>query len=581
MTPYRPGTPGRGAPGAPEEPTPGDGGTGLTTPARPHPAPAGTGRGDGGTDPTPRGTHITAPRSTDPTAPDPRESGARTGDPHLPGAYTTAGRPPAEGAGGSPAEPVERLSGRARPTGPADLAVTGATVLTPEGPRPGTLLVDGGRIRAVVPPGTRVTAGETIDARGLHLVPGVIDLHVHFDVPGISLETDFRTGTRSAAAGGVTFVVEHPFSDPPTTTAARYRDKRRSAAAGAVVDFGLWGALTRPSLDEMEGQHALGAPGFKAFLPENDMDFPPATEADLLTGMTTAARLGARVLVHAEDRDALTAGEAALRARRRTDVAALLEARPPSTEIDAVRKVLRLATRTGCAVHLVHLSTPEAVDLVTQARAAGLDATCEVTAHHLLLNAAELPALGGFAVCAPPLRDERHVERLWDRVRAGHVQAVVSDHCPYGRADKLAGSDDVFRCPFGIQSVQEYVPLVVSEALRRGMPLADIVALMTEGPARICGADGSKGALRPGMDADFALLDLDSPWVVSAERQQHAEERWSPYDGRTSTVRVVRTVVRGRTVALDGAVTASGGSGRYLPLSGPARQPSGEAACRI
>ncbi|MFF0450332.1 allantoinase AllB [Streptomyces sp. NPDC004609] len=542
MTPYRPGAPG---PYTPDGPVPGAGGTHVTTGPAANRVSAGAGphRGPGPA----------------PGAPDGRTSNPR-------GASGTAGRSPA---------------GSARSAERVDLAVAGATVLTPEGPRPGTLLVDGGRVRALVPPGTRVTAAETIDARGLHLVPGVIDLHVHFDVPGISLETDFHTGTRSAAAGGVTFVVEHPFSDPPTTTAARYRDKRHSAAAGAVVDFGLWGALTGPSLDEMAGQHALGAPGFKAFLPENDMDFPPATEADLLTGMTTAARLGARVLVHAEDRDALAAGEAALRARGRTDFSALLEARPPSTEIDAVREVLRLARRTGCAVHLVHLSTPEAVDLVTGARAAGVDATCEVTAHHLLLNAAELPALGGFGVCAPPLRDERHVERLWDRVRAGHVQAVVSDHCPYGRADKLAASDDVFRCPFGIQSVQEYVPLVVGEALRRGMPLADIVGLMSEGPARICGADRSKGALRPGMDADFALLDLDAHWVVSSERQQHAEERWSPYDGRTSTVRVVRTVVRGRTVALDGAVTAPKGSGRYLPLSGPARRPSGEAPCRI
>lgn len=450
--------------------------------------------------------------------------------------------------------------------GRPDLAVTGATVLAPEGARPGTLLVDGGKVAAIVPPGTTVDARETIDARALYLIPGVVDPHVHFDVPGISLETDFHTGTRSAAAGGVTFVVEHPFSDPPTTTAARYADKIRRAGAGAVVDFGLWGALTEPSLAEMAGQHALGAPGFKAFLPDNDMDFPPATEADLLTGMATAARLGARVLVHAEDRDALARGEALQRARGRTDVGALLAARPPSSEIEAVREVLRLARRTGCSVHLVHLSTPEAIDLVTEARAAGLDATCEVTAHHLLLTAAELPGLGAFGVCAPPLRDPARVEQLWERVAAGVVQAIVSDHCPYGRADKLGASDDVFGCPFGIQSVQEYVPLVITEALRRGVGWDRIVPLLTSGPARLCGAAGVKGELRPGHDADFVLLDPADPWVVSAERQQLAEERWSPYDGRVSSVRVVRTVVRGRTVAVGGRVVVPKGTGRFLAL---------------
>lgn len=498
-----------------------------------------------------------------------RETRQHPAAPHpAPGPHSSAQRPTARTAVGS-----------------VDLAVIGATVVTPEGARSGTLLVDDGRVQAIVPPAARVNAAQTIDATGLHLIAGVIDLHVHFDVPGISLETDFHTGTRSAAAGGVTFVVEHPFSDPPTTTADRYRAKIQQAAAGAVVDFGLWGALTKPSLDEMAGQHGLGAPGFKAFMPENDMDFPPATEADLLTGMTTAARLGARVLVHAEDRDALALGEATLRAGGRTDFAALLEARPPATEITAVRQVLRLARRTGCAVHLVHLSTPEAIDLVTEARAGGLDATCEVTAHHLLLNAAELPELGGFGVCAPPLRDAHHVEQLWDRVRAGRVQAVVSDHCPYGRAEKLAASDDVFGCPFGIQSVQEYVPLVISEALRRGMPLTEIVPLMTSGPARLVGAAGSKGSLSVGMDADFALLDLDSPWVVSAQGQQHAEEQWSPYDGRTSTVKVVRTVVRGRTVAMDGDIVAPRGSGRFLPLSGPVATATAasdeEAVCQI
>ncbi|MEU6663121.1 allantoinase AllB [Streptomyces sp. NPDC046821] len=452
-------------------------------------------------------------------------------------------------------------------TAHVELAVTGGILLLPDGPRTGTLLVADGRVHAITPPHTPFDATRTIDATGLHAIPGAIDLHVHFDVPGISLEEDFHTGTRGAAAGGITFVVEHPFSDPPTTTAARYAAKRDQAANGAVVDFGLWGALTEPSLAEMEGQHALGAPGFKAFLPENDMDFPPATETDLLTGMATAARLGAKVLVHAEDPGALADGEARLRADGRTDLAALLEARPPDTEVTAVRHVLRLAQQTGCAVHLVHLSTPEAVDLVTQARRRGLDATCEVTAHHLLLDADDLPQIGGFGVCAPPLREAHHVERLWQQLQAGHIQAIVSDHCPYDRADKLAAADDVFNCPFGIQSIQEYVPLVLGEALRRGIGLEQIVPLMTSGPAHICGAAGSKGSLRPGMDADFALLDLNSPWEIDAENQQHTVERWSPYDGRSCRVRVARTVVRGRTVAIDGDIVVPRGAGRFMELS--------------
>ncbi|GAA3653352.1 allantoinase AllB [Nocardioides ginsengisoli] len=449
-----------------------------------------------------------------------------------------------------------------------DLVVRGGLLALPDGIVPGTLVVDGGRIAAVLPDGVAVPeTREVLDADGAVVSAGVVDLHVHFDVPGIDLADDFRVGTASAAIGGVTFVVEHPFSDPPTTTTDRYAAKARTAAERAHVDFGLWGALTAPSLDHMRGQWELGASGFKAFLPDNDMGFPPATPEDLRAGMTTAAALGARVLVHAEDRAALADGASRMREAGRSDVGAFLDVRPPETEVRAVAHVLDVARATGAAVHLVHLSTPASVDLVAAAVTDGVAATCEVAAHHLLLTDEDLRAQGGIALCAPPLRSTAEVDAMWERVADGRIDAIVSDHCPCEPGVKQAAGDDALAGPYGIQGVQEYVALVLSEGLRRGVALDLLLDRLTARPAALCGVADRKGALRPGLDADLVVLRLDRPWTVDAAAQQYGELRWSPYDGFRPTVRVERTVVRGRTVAVDGALVAAPGTGSFVPLS--------------
>lgn len=454
-----------------------------------------------------------------------------------------------------------------------DLAVRGGLLALPDGVVPGALLVTDGLIAEIVPEGAVVPeARDVLDVAGAVVAPGVVDLHVHFDVPGIDLADDFRVGTGAAAIGGVTFVVEHPFSDPPTTTTERYATKARTAAERAYVDFGLWGALTAPSLRHMRGQWALGASGFKAFLPDNDMGFPPATVEDLRTGMTTAAELGARVLVHAEDRAALAAGASRMRAAGRSDVDAFLDVRPPETEVRAVEDVLAVARLTGAAVHLVHLSTPESVDLVAAAAADGVAATCEVAAHHLLLTDEDLRRQGGVALCAPPLRTTAEVDALWDRVADGRVDAIVSDHCPCEPGAKQAAGDDALGGPFGIQGVQEYVALVVSEGLRRGLGLDLLLDRLTARPAALCGVDDRKGALRRGLDADLVVLRLDQPWTVDAAAQQFGELRWSPYDGFRPTVRIERTLVRGTTVVVDGALVAGAGIGAFVPLSRQAWQ---------
>lgn len=453
--------------------------------------------------------------------------------------------------------------------GTVDLAVRGERVLVDDELVPATVLVSDGRIVRIAPgtaPEAAAGAGRVIDAGDDVVSPGFVDLHVHFDNPGIDLADDYRVGTANAALGGCTFVVEHPFSTPPTTTAERYAAKLELAATGAVVDFGLWGALTGPGLGELGGQRVLGAAGFKAFLPENDMDYPSASDDELRHGLADTAAEGGLVLVHAEDRAGLRAAIDAERAAGRTGYAAVLAARAPGLELTAVLRVLAIAEETGGAVHFVHLSLPESVDLVTAARRRGVRASCEVTAHHLLLDRDDFLRLGWRALCAPPLRARSDVEALWRRLRDGAIDAVVSDHCAYSLDDKLPAEEDALDGPFGIQGAREFAPLFLDEAIRRGWSLPEALALVTRRPADRCGAAPRKGRIAVGADADLVVLRVGPVHRIDAE-EQFGPDRWSPYDGRASTVSVRTTIVRGAPVVLDGALVAAHPAGAFLPLA--------------
>ncbi|MEQ1944541.1 amidohydrolase family protein [Mesorhizobium sp. VNQ89] len=450
-----------------------------------------------------------------------------------------------------------------------DLVVRGERVLLDGQLRPATVLVGEGRIVGIMPgrdAEAPSSAARVIDAGADVVAPGFIDVHVHFDNPAIDLAEDFHFGTANASLGGCTFVIEHPFSNPLTTTAARYEAKRKRAAERAFVDFGLWGALTAPSLNELGGQRALGALGFKAFLPDNSMNFPPATDDDLRKGLAFVAREGGFVLVHAEDRDALRTTISRERQAGRTGYGAVLASRAPEIEVQAVRHVLEIAEETGGAVHLVHLSVPESVDLVDAARARGVQASCEAMTHHLLLDSDALPELGWRALCAPPLRSRAAVEGLWQRLRDGLIDVIASDHCPYRVVDKVRADINALDGPFGIQSVREFAPLFLDEALRRGWTLPEALALVTSRPADLCGVAPRKGRIAVGADADFAILQTGGNYQVDAQ-QQFGPDKWSPYDGRPLGVRIDTTILRGKTLVSGGKIVVAGGDGRFLSLA--------------
>ncbi|MFM9091982.1 MAG: allantoinase AllB [Verrucomicrobiota bacterium] len=446
-----------------------------------------------------------------------------------------------------------------------DLVVRGGTLVTPAGLRVADLGVAEGRIVAVGP-GIDAPARRELDATGAHVLPGVIDAHVHFNEPGRTSWEGLATGSAALAAGGGTCFFDMPLnSEPPVTDAARLREKRRLAERRSRTDFALWGGLVPGNLDQLGGLREAGAIGLKAFMSESGIaSFPRVDRRALRAGMKRAARLGLIVAVHAEDEAAAAAATRRLRAAGRTDAASYLRSRPPGVELAAIREALELSGETGCALHLVHVTTPEGLALAAAAKARGVDVTAETCPHYLLLNAADPVRLGAVAKCAPPLRSERRRRGLWAALRAGRVDTIGSDHSP--APPSLKRDPDYFALWGGIAGVQHGFELLL-EATRRS-PARDwplLVAATSLAVARRFRLP-AKGALAPGFDADF-LLVRPAPSRRLAAGELLTRHPLSPYLGRRSHLRITHTFVRGHAVWADGRLTPRAPRAHFLAPS--------------
>jgi allantoinase len=449
-----------------------------------------------------------------------------------------------------------------------DLIIRGGRAVTPEGAARADVAVADGAIVAV---GPELAGGapEELDATGLYLLPGLIDGHVHFNEPGRADWEGWATGSAALAAGGGTVAVEMPLNaNPPTCDAASFARKLACAEASSLVDFALWGGLTPGGLDRLDELAACGVVGFKAFMSASGTpDFAAADDLTLYEGMARAARLGLPVAVHAES-DALTAALASRAvAEGRLSAGDYLASRPVVAELEAIQRALLFAAETGCRLHVVHVSSGRGVALITEARARGVDVTCETCPHYLVLTAEDVERIGAAAKCAPPLRPASEQAELWARLLAGEVAFVASDHSPAPASLKGDSPLGFFGIWGGIAGVQSTLELLLTEGHhRRALSLPAIAALTAGNVAARLGLGPRKGALAPGADADIALVDLGAAWTLSRDdlRDRH---RLSPYVGRALRGRVVGTLRRGQTIFLNGRV-AEGGGGRLVRPGG-------------
>ncbi len=432
--------------------------------------------------------------------------------------------------------------------GPAgyDLVVRAARAVTPDGERGCCVGVRDGVVAAVEPLDARLRGAETVElAADEVLLPGLVDTHVHVNEPGRTAWEGFATATRAAAAGGVTTLLDMPLNSlPPTCTVDALAVKRAAAAGKCAVDVGFWGGAIPGNVGDLAGLHDAGVFGFKCFLSPSGVDeFPPLPAEELETYLAVLQARGALMIVHAED-GARLGGAPAAHGRRYAD---FLASRPREAENVAVARLLEAARHTGAAVHVLHLSSSDAVPMIRAARRDGVAVTVETCPHYLVFEAAEVAAGATQFKCCPPIREAGNRDELWAALGRGDIDCVVSDHSPC--VPELKGLDDGdFGAAWGgISSLQIGLPAVWTEARRRGFALADVVRWMATRPAEIAGL-ARKGRIEPGAHADLVTFAPDAEFVVDPHRLHHRNPV-TPYAGRPLAGVVRRTWLRGVPVA--------------------------------
>ncbi|MFE6979073.1 allantoinase AllB [Streptomyces sp. NPDC057682] len=436
------------------------------------------------------------------------------------------------------------------------LVLRSTRVVTPEGTRPAAVHVAGGTIDAVLPYGAGVPDGAAVEDFGDDvLLPGLVDTHVHVNDPGRTEWEGFHTATRAAAAGGITTLLDMPLNSlPPTTTVEHLRIKQRVAAPKAHVDTGFWGGAVPANTKDLRPLYEAGVFGFKCFLsPSGVEEFPELDQEQLARAMAEITGFGGLLIVHAEDPRHLASAPQ----QGGPAYADFLASRPRDAENTAIEGLIAQAKRLNARVHVLHLSSADALPLIAAAKREGVRVTVESCPHFLTLTAEEVPDGATEFKCCPPIREAANQDVLWQGLADGTIDCIVSDHSPCTTDLK---TPDFASAWGGISSLQLGLPAIWTEARRRGHTLDDVARWMSAAPAALAGLT-AKGAVEPGRDADFAVLDPDAAFTVDPAALHH-RNRVTAYAGRTLYGVVRSTWLRGVRIASAGAVGAP--TGRLL-----------------
>ncbi|HKN16204.1 MAG TPA: allantoinase AllB [Candidatus Sulfotelmatobacter sp.] len=427
-------------------------------------------------------------------------------------------------------------------------------VVTPEGIRPAAILVEGEHVQAIVSREQIPADGYKVhDFGDAAILPGLVDSHVHIDEPGRTDWEGFETATRAAAAGGYTLLVDMPLNCLPATTTVAALEAKRTAAKGKChVDWRPWGGVVHDNQNDVETLAAIGVPGFKCFLINPGIDgFTMVTEQQLRAALPHIARTGLPLLVHAELPELIDRATEALAGADWSSYSTYLRSRPDEAELAAIRMMLSLCREYGFRLHIVHLSTSRALQELRAARAEGLAVSVETCPHYLHLFAETIANGATLAKCAPPIRSRENCERLWEGLKGGTIDMVVTDHSPCPPAMKRLDEGNFRTAWGGIASLSLALPLMWTEASRRGFTLLDLARWMAEAPARLTGCESRKGRIAAGYDADFVVFHPDREFIVTEERLYY-RHLVSPYLGEILRGVVNTTYLRGNPVFADG-----------------------------
>ncbi|GBU27533.1 allantoinase [Treponema sp. R8-4-B8] len=400
------------------------------------------------------------------------------------------------------------------------------------------------------------TADDIYDAEGKHILPGIIDAHVHFRDPGLTEKEDFETGSVAAAFGGVTTVADMPNVIPVTSTAQNLKEKIKIAQKKSYVDFALFALLTNDNLDEMEKLKKLGALGFKVFFGTSTGDIACPSAGILIQQMEKSVKLNLRIGFHCETSEINSYFTSVCKNKTNlSDGKLLSQARPVMSEALAVQTVIYYNEYAKAKIHIHHITSDRGLSLIAQAKQKKMDISTEVCPHYLLF----VDTQDAHKVY-PPIRGQEDNKALWQALKRGEINFIASDHAPHTKEEKAL---PLWDAPAGICGVETTVPLMLNEVNKGNLSLNDFVRFSSEAPARIWDIYPQKGNLRDGADADITIVDMNMKKVIRAS-ELHSKSKTTPYEGMEVQGCPVSTLVRGKFVVKDGKLTGVKGHGIHV-----------------
>jgi allantoinase len=455
-----------------------------------------------------------------------------------------------------------------------DTVIRGGTIVAEGEPYEADIAIRNGTIVAIGLPREheRSDAREVIDASGKFVLPGAIDCHVHFREPGHVHKEDWLTGSRAAAFGGVTTVIDMPNTHPATDSVEHFLAKKDIALRSSHVDFGLYGLISDSSYRNIEAMHRAGVVGFKTYLSNSASaaHIGMIGDGSLLESFEMLAALGVRCVVHAENGSVIENRTTRLQAAGRKDPRAHADSRPDVCAIEAVARSIIFAEWTGAPIHIAHEGTAAAIDLIAAAKARGVNVSVETCPQYLLLSVNDLVRGGGVMRCNPPLRDPSNHARLWQALRSGEIDAIATDHAPHTPEEKRGES--IWECQCGMLGVETAMPLMLTEVWRGRLTLSEYVRAVAINPAKLWRLYPRKGTIRVGSDADIVIADPDREAEID-QTKLHSKSKISSWHGRAVRGLPVCTLVRGKVVVRDGELRGEPGWGRYVTQTPPEPAP--------
>ena len=402
-------------------------------------------------------------------------------------------------------------------------------------------------------------SSEKINLNGCLALPGLIDVHVHLRDQRQAYEETFYTGTAAAVAGGITTVLDMPNNEPLTMSVQTLRERMKTAEKQALTNIAFYSAFPEEK-DQIIQIVKEGAVAFKIFLIKKIGGLNIDDDYEILKALEETGNLNVPVCFHAENRREVEDLMQKLIFEGRNDIKAYLEAHNPDIEAKSVERVIKLAEKSKAKVHVCHVSSSKSLMLISEAKEKGLNITCEVTPHHLLLSTEDFGEKGSLLITDPPVRSEEERQSLWNELKNGIIDVLASDHAPHLLEEKF--SDEIWKVKPGIPGLETTLPLMLTQINKGAISIQELVRLMAENPVKIFGLDG-KGMLKEGFSADITVVDLHRRGIIDSSRF-HSKAKYSPFDGWQVKGMPVKTFVNGVLVMDNGEIVAEPGVGEII-----------------